>query len=105
MRVKLSVARFISRACLPTLCCIIAAYFGYHAVWGSGGYYARKQAEVKLARQDAVLNTLHAKHQELQHRIDLLQKNDPDMIQELARTELMDGAPGQVAVPRDAIRK
>jgi hypothetical protein len=27
---------------------------------------------------------------------------DPDMIEELARGQLMDGGPGQVAVPRTA---
>jgi cell division protein FtsB len=37
----------------------------------------------------------------LEHRISLLKSGDPDLIEELARTKLMDGAPGQVAVPRD----
>ena len=37
----------------------------------------------------------------LEHRIALMDKNaDPDLVEELARTQLMDGAPNQVAVPR-----
>jgi hypothetical protein len=29
-----------------------------------------------------------------------MEKNDPDLVEELARTQLMDGAPNQVALPR-----
>ena len=40
------------------------------------------------------------KRMRLEHRIQLLEAGDPDLIEELARTKLMDGAPGQVAIPR-----
>jgi cell division protein FtsB len=40
----------------------------------------------------------------LEKRIELLKPgaSDPDLIEELARGDLMDGAPNQVAVPRSA---
>jgi hypothetical protein len=39
----------------------------------------------------------------LQHRIGLMAPNsaDADLVEELARSQLMDGAPNQVAVPRN----
>ncbi|MBV9991181.1 MAG: hypothetical protein JOZ72_07790 [Alphaproteobacteria bacterium] len=38
----------------------------------------------------------------LEHRIALMRPGavDPDLVEELARGELMDGAPNQIAVPR-----
>jgi cell division protein FtsB len=40
----------------------------------------------------------------LAHRIQLMEGGhaDPDLVEELARGQLMDGAPNQVAVPRTA---
>ena len=45
---------------------------------------------------------LQANRARLEHRIALMEKDgaDPDLVEELARTQLMDGAPNQVAVPR-----
>ena len=37
----------------------------------------------------------------LQHRIALLGSEDPDIIEEIARDQLLGTTPGQVAVPRD----
>jgi hypothetical protein len=45
--------------------------------------------------------TLQRDH--LAHRIQLMEGGhaDPDLVEELARGQLMDGAPNQVAVPRN----
>ncbi len=52
--------------------------------------------------QHEQLATLTAKRDRLQHRIELLEPGsvDPDMVEEIARSQLLEAAPGQVAVPR-----
>lgn len=96
-----SVSRFFSNSFLPALCTALAVYFGYHAVWGDGGYFAREAARKNLVQQEARLAHLSTDRKQLERRIALLQVNDRDMIEELARKELMNGAQGQVAVPRE----
>lgn len=96
-----SVSRFFSNSFLPALCTALAVYFGYHAVWGEGGYYAGQTAQKNLAQQEVRLARMSVERQQLERRIALLQANDRDMIEELARKELMNGAQGQVAVPRE----
>jgi cell division protein FtsB len=61
---------------------------------GAGRY----QAQLGIRQQE--LSELQANRQRLEHRIALMEKNDPDLVEELARTQLMDGAPNQVALPR-----
>ena len=54
--------------------------------------------------QQEQLGQLQAARQRLEHRIDLMRPGqvDPDLVEELARGQLMEGAPGQIAVPRAA---
>jgi cell division protein FtsB len=58
------------------------------------------QAQLGVKQQQ--LAELQSNRQRLEHRIALMEKNggDPDLVEELARTQLMDGANNQVAVPR-----
>ncbi|MBN9566157.1 MAG: hypothetical protein J0H79_00925 [Alphaproteobacteria bacterium] len=59
--------------------------------------------DTRLAMRKELLTDLRDQRQRLQHRISLLEPGsvDPDLVQELARGQLMDGGPGQVAVPRN----
>ena len=50
------------------------------------------------------MRRLTSERDRLAHRIQLMEDGhaDPDLVEELARSQLMDGAPNQVAVPRTA---
>jgi hypothetical protein len=76
MRIKRSVTRFFAVLVVPAVSLAVVTYFGAYAIWGNRG--------------------------RLEHRIVLMEKDgaDPDLVEELARTQLMDGGPNQVAVPR-----
>lgn len=81
--------------------CFATSYFGYYGIRGERGYFVLEEVNQDLTQSHLHLAQLTERRQRLQHRIDLLKAGDPDLVEELARTKLMDGAPGQVAVPRD----
>jgi cell division protein FtsB len=103
MRIRRSVARFFGLAIVVAVSITVTSYFGYNAVWGERGYVALQDTNAKLATAKAQLDRVTDQNKRLEHRIALLTPGaaDPDLVEELARTQLMDGAPGQVAVPRD----
>ena len=102
MRIRRSVLRTFSLSVLPAITCAVVAYFGYYAIWGERGVLALEDAQADLSVRQEQLAQVRDQRQRLQHRISLMQPGqvDPDLVEELARTELMDGAPGEVAVPR-----
>ncbi len=103
MRIGRSVTRIFVLSILPAVATAVISYFGYYAVWGERGYLAFTDTQTKLTVAQAQLDRLTDQRDRLQHRIVLLKPGapDPDLVEELARTQLMDGAPGQLAVPRD----
>ena len=82
----------------------MTGYFGAYAVFGTRGAHALEDTGAALGVQQEELDTLKDQARLLQHRIDLMNRPDPDadLVQELARGQLLDGAPGQVAIRRDA---
>jgi cell division protein FtsB len=104
MRIRRSVARVFSALVLPAISAAVIAYFGYYAIWGARGVEALHDVQTRLAVEQRRYAEAKDARERLQHRISLLGegKADPDLVEELARGELMDGAPGQVAVPRDS---
>jgi cell division protein FtsB len=54
-----------------------------------------------LALADQQLADEQHDNARLKHRIQLLGAEDPDIIEEIARDQLLGTTPGQVAVPRD----
>ncbi len=102
MRIRRSVTRFFGISVLPAITCAIIAYFGYYAVWGERGMLALADTQARLGVQQEQLAQLQASRQRLEHRIDLMRPGnvDNDLVEELARGQLMEGAPGQIAVPR-----
>ncbi len=94
--------RVFAAMVLPAICGAVTAYFGYYAVWGERGALAFEDAQARLGLQQEQLAQIRDARLRLQHRIALMKPGavDPDMIEELARGQLMDGAPNQVAVPR-----
>jgi cell division protein FtsB len=96
------VTRVFAAMVLPAICGAVSAYFGYYAVWGSRGALALEDTQARLGVQLEQLAQVHDQRVRLEHRIDLLRPGqvDPDLVEERARTDLMDGAPNQVAVRR-----
>jgi|SRR3954452_9451116 cell division protein FtsB len=104
MRIRRSVTRFFAASIVPAICAAIVAYFGYYAVWGERGMMSLERTRADLGIHQQQLTQVREARMSLQHRIGLLKRGaaDPDLIEELARGELMDGAPGQVAISRTA---
>jgi cell division protein FtsB len=104
MRIKRSVTRFFMALVLPALAIAVVGYFGGYAVWGERGLMVLGDTEARLGLQQEKLAQLTATRDRLAHRIRLMEDGhaDPDLVEELARTRLMDGAPNQVAIPRSA---
>ena len=102
MRIRRSVTRIFVLAILPAISVAVVSYFGYYAVWGERGYRALDTVQAQLADAQGQFDQISDRNKRLEHRIALLKAGsaDPDLVEELARTQLMDGAPGQVAVPR-----
>ena len=100
MRIKRSVTRFFTVLILPAISMAVVGYFGTYAIWGNRGILALEDTQAELGIRQQQLAEVQASRQRLEHRIALMSQHDPDLVEELARTQLMDGAPNQVAVPR-----
>ena len=101
MRIKRSVSRVFGVLVVPAITVAVVAYFGAYAIWGNRGVLALEDTQAQLGIQQQQLAQIQENRARLQHRIALMENNpDPDLVEELARGQLMDGAPGQVAVPR-----
>jgi len=102
MRIRRSVTRVFAAMVLPAICGAVSAYFGYYAIWGERGALALEDTQAKLGVQQEQLAQIHDQRVRLEHRISLMSPGqvDPDMVEELSRGQLMNGAPNQVAVPR-----
>jgi cell division protein FtsB len=104
MRIRRSVTRFFGVLVVPAITIAIVAYFGAYAIWGNRGVLSLEDTQAKLGIQQEQLAQLQDRRGRLEHRIALMEQNgaDPDLIEELARSQLMDGGPGEIAVPRTA---
>jgi cell division protein FtsB len=101
MRIKRSVSRFFSVLVIPAITIAVVSYFGFYAIWGNRGVLVLEDTQARLGIQQQSLTQLQDNRSRLEHRIALMEKDaDPDLVEELARGQLMDGAPNQVAVPR-----
>jgi cell division protein FtsB len=104
MRIRRSVTRFFGVLVVPAVTVAVVSYFGGYAIWGNRGILALEDTQARLGVQQEKLAQLQDSRTRLEHRISLMEKDnaDPDLVEELARGQLMDGAPNQVAVPRAA---
>ena len=101
MRIRRSVTRFFTTLIVPALTLAVVGYFGTYAIWGNRGILVLEDTQARLGIQQQQLAELQGSRARLEHRIALMDKNaDPDLVEELARVQLMDGAPNQVAIPR-----
>jgi len=104
MRIRRSVTRFFAASVIPAISAAAVAYFGYYTIWGTRGLIVLTETQARLEVRQEQLATLTAERERLEHRIALLEPGsvDPDLVEEVARSQLLEGAPGQVAVPRSA---
>jgi cell division protein FtsB len=101
MRIKRSVSRIFGVLVVPAITLAVVAYFGAYAIWGNRGVLALEDTQAQLGVQQQQLAQVQDSRTRLEHRIALMENDaDPDLVEELARGQLMDGAPNQVAVPR-----
>ncbi len=103
MRIRRSVTRFFTASIVPAIAIAVTAYFGSYTAFGPRGLVALDNANAQLAVQDTHLADLQKNQRRLQHRIDLLAWGhaDPDLVTEIARSQMLASSPGQVAIPRD----
>src|ERR1700755_2529022 len=100
MRIRRSVLRTFSLSILPAITCAVVAYCGYYAIWGDRGLIAFQATEARLDVHKEDLAQADAFRARLQHRISLMDAGDPDLVEELQRTQLMEGGHGLIGVPR-----
>lgn len=102
MRIRYSVTRFFGTLVIPAICGAAVAYFSYYAICGTRGLIALTDTQARLAVAHEELATLTDQRKRLEHRIELLQPGsvDPDLVQEIARSQLLGSSPGEIAVPR-----
>lgn len=102
MRIKRSVSRFFIALIVPAVSLAVVSYFGAYAIWGNRGILSLEDTQAQLGIQQQQLADLQASRARLEHRIGLMEKDggDPDLVEELARTQLMAGEANQVALPR-----
>jgi len=102
MRIRHSVTRFFGALVIPAICGAAVAYFGYYTIWGTRGLLALTDTQARLAVAQEELASVKDDRARLEHRIRLLQPGsvDPDLVEEIARDELLGSVPGEIAVPR-----
>ena len=90
-------------AIIPAICITATLYFGYFGIMGPRGLLAWSQAEADLIVAQGEHAKLKGEREALQHRITLLDERalDPDLLEEVARSLLLQGHPNEVAVPRE----
>lgn len=102
-RLNRRIGRNVRLILLPAICCAMSFYFGYTVIFGERGLLAWRQTQDQLQIAQHDLAALRVKREALQHRISLLDGKaiDPDLLEEVARGELLETRPGEVAVPRE----
>jgi cell division protein FtsB len=103
MQLRRRVGRNFSTIAVPAICCAICLYFGYAGIFGNRGLIAWSQTRTELAAAKSDLSGIRAKREALEHRISLLNGRaiDADLLEEVARSVLLETRPDEVAIPRE----
>jgi cell division protein FtsB len=103
MRIKRSVKRFFMGSIVPAIAIAVTAYFGYYTLEGPRGLTTLTSTNAQLAVENGKLADLQNTNGRMKHRIDLLAFGhaDPDLVTEIARSQMLASSPGEVAIPRD----
>ena len=103
MRIKRSMTRIFGILVIPAVSAAAIAYFGYYTLWGTRGLLALADTRARLSLEQDKLAFLSDQRVRLERRIHLLRSGaeDPDLIEEIERAQMLGGVQGQIAVPRD----
>jgi cell division protein FtsB len=103
MQLRRRVGRNSSTIAVPVICCAISLYFGYSGIFGYRGLIAWSQTRTELAAAKSDLSGLRTQREALEHRIALLNGRaiDADLLEEVARSVLLETRPDEVAIPRE----
>ena len=103
MQLRRRVGGNFSTIAVPAICCAICLYFGYSGIFGNRGLLAWSQTRTELAAAQSDLASVRAKREALEHRISLLNGRaiDPDLLEEVARSVLLETRRDEVAIPRE----
>ena len=103
MQLRRRVGRNYSTIAIPAICFMICLYFGYSGIFGYRGLMAWSQTRTELATAKGDLTDLRVKREALEHRISLLNGRaiDADLLEEVARSVLLETRPNEVAIPRE----
>jgi cell division protein FtsB len=104
MRIRRSVGESFGILAVPAITVAVVTYFLGFGLLGPQGVLTLVDTEARLSLAQAQLSQIQNEHTELAHRVALMEQPgaDNDLVEELARGMLMDGAHGQVAIGRDA---
>ena len=82
------------------VCMSLLGYFGWHSYYGPRSFDQRDALAARAADLDAKLAILRSERSALERKVSLMrpQSIDPDMLDELARTTLDYGKPGELIV-------
>jgi cell division protein FtsB len=82
------------------VCLSLLGYFGWHGHYGPRSFDHRDALETKAASLDHKLTQIRNEREALERRVSLMrpQSIDPDMLDELARSTLDYGKPGDLIV-------
>ena len=82
------------------VCMSLLGYFGWHSYYGPRSFDQRDALAAKVADLDAKLEIIRSERQALERKVSLMRPEsiDQDMLDELARTTLDYGKPGEFIV-------
>ena len=102
MRIRQSVTQTFAVLTLPAVAISVVTYFGLFGIFGPNGILALEDTQARLELAEANLSQIGDQRRQLANRVALMEKpgGDADLVEELARNILMDGAPHQVAIVR-----
>ncbi len=91
---------------VPAISVAFLAYFGFHALHGEYGFYAKERLDKRIAELQAELDAKHAQRLELEQRVQLLHDGtlEKDMLDEQARKALNVAHADEVVIYRSAAR-
>ena len=103
MHLRRRVKRNFSGITVPAICCAVCLYFGYAGIFGDRGLIAWSQTRNELTSAKGDLLAVQAKREALEHRIALLDGRaiDADLLEEIARSVLLETGRDEVAIPRE----
>ena len=103
MRLRRRITQSVGLLIVPAICCAVTIYFGYAGFVGPRGLLAWSQTEAQLVVSQRELSEIRSERIALERRIGLLDERalDPDLLEEVARSMLAQGRPGEVAIPRE----